>query len=121
MDRIYEEIVTIRYWKSLQKEPMTDDEAATKFVDEGLAKKYFDIWYEGITRKELRDKLFKVPKRYKYCLEDRIINVREHPSEDEYIANTYPDGREVYVKRGDYDSDGTRDGITFYKLRNRIW
>lgn len=57
--------------------------------------------------------------RYKYSLERRVSDLREHPDQDEYIADT-PSGKEVYVRPQDYKFDGERGGKKWYVTRNEI-
>ena len=56
------EIEVMKYFGSIQSQKegrkLTDDEAAMKFVKDGYAKKYAEIYYDGIKPQELRTKLF---------------------------------------------------------------
>lgn len=44
---------------NLRERPALDlDEAARRYVEEGYAERYSKIWYKGINKSELRNKLF---------------------------------------------------------------
>lgn len=61
-NRLELQIYMIEYFRELKSDKenlyMTIDEAAMKFVEDGYATKYNEVYYHGITREELRDKLF---------------------------------------------------------------
>ncbi len=62
---------------------------------------------EGIETKEIR-----------YCLEDRVTDIRE--TEDEkFVANTLS-GLEVYVRPDEYKFEKECGGLDYFLLRNRL-
>ncbi len=60
-NRIEDEIEAIEYYRILQLtregKDIGIDEATERFIDK-YAEKYAEIWYDGISREELRTKLF---------------------------------------------------------------
>lgn len=58
-------------------------------------------------------------RRYRYCLDDRVINIRQQGPVNDYVANTLA-GDRVYVNPDDYRFDKEIDDKKYYILRNRI-
>lgn len=62
MDRFEDEIELIKYFRVIRSQrdrKLIDiDTALETFVSEGYAEKYSNVWYDGISQNELKDKLF---------------------------------------------------------------
>lgn len=57
--------------------------------------------------------------KIKYCLEERVTNIRLDVESEELIAEDLK-GNQVYVREEQYKFDGTADGKRYYILRNRL-
>lgn len=60
MDKIQQEVDMIRHYrlsKFREGEALSPNEAANSFIDK-YAVRYSDVWYDGITSDELKEKLF---------------------------------------------------------------
>ena len=61
MDRQNLEIELMKYYgsiKSKEDRKLTHDEAGMKFVEDGYAEKFAELYYDGIPTNELKEKLF---------------------------------------------------------------
>lgn len=60
--RVSDQVASIKYYRiilsSEEGRDISMEETAKRFIDDGYAEKYENIWYRRITRKELRERLF---------------------------------------------------------------
>lgn len=61
-DRLENQLSMIRYFRIIQlskgNRDVGLDEATNKYIAQGYASKYDSVWYDGIPRDELKEKLF---------------------------------------------------------------